>query len=65
MESLNRGVAHTTLYEMNIRHDTVSSRSSDPFYKVSNYIKWVTTSWTYSSNNVLPLCLPSLWNEQV
>ena len=23
-------------------------RSSDPFYIVSYYIKWVTTSWTYS-----------------
>ena len=24
-------------------------RSSDQFYIVSYYIKWVTTSWTYSS----------------
>mgnify|MGYP001295737045 CR=1 FL=1 len=24
-------------------------RSSDPFYIVSYYIKWVTTSWTYST----------------
>ena len=23
-------------------------RSINPFYIVSNYIKWVTTSWTYS-----------------
>ena len=23
------------------------SKSSDPFYIVSNYIKWITTSWTY------------------
>ena len=32
----------------------VCSRSSDPFYVVTYYIKWVTTSWTYSrtSNNV-------------
>ena len=27
---------------------TVCPRSSDPFYIVSYYIKWVTTSWTYS-----------------
>ena len=27
---------------------TVSPRSSDPFYVVSYYIKWVTTSWTHS-----------------
>ena len=26
----------------------VCSRSSDPFHKVSYYIKWVTTSWTHS-----------------
>ena len=24
-------------------------RSSDPFYPVSYYIKWVTTAWTYST----------------
>ena len=27
---------------------TVCPGSSDPFYIVSYYIKWVTTSWTYS-----------------
>ena len=27
---------------------TVCSKSSDPFYVVTYYIKWVTTSWTYS-----------------
>ena len=26
---------------------TVCPRSSDPFYIVTYYIKWVTTSWTY------------------
>ena len=26
----------------------VCRRSSDPFYVVRSYIKWVTTSWTYS-----------------
>ena len=29
-------------------YGTVCPRSSDPFYKVSYYIKWVPTSWTYS-----------------
>ena len=29
-------------------YTTVCPRSSDPFYIVSYYIKWVTTSWTYS-----------------
>ena len=28
--------------------NTVCLRSSDPFYIVSYYIKWVTSSWTYS-----------------
>ena len=27
---------------------TVCPRSSDPIYVVTYYIKWVTTSWTYS-----------------
>ena len=27
---------------------TVCLRSSDSFYMVSYYIRWVTTSWTYS-----------------
>ena len=27
---------------------TVCPRSSDPFYIVRYYLKWVTTSWTYS-----------------
>ena len=27
---------------------TVSPRRSDPFYIVSSYMKWVTTSWTHS-----------------
>ena len=29
---------------------TVCPRSSDPFYKVTYYIKWVTTSWTESGD---------------
>jgi len=28
---------------------TICPRSSDPFYIVSYYIKWVTTSWTHST----------------
>ena len=27
---------------------TICPRSSDPFYIVSYYIKWVTASWTHS-----------------
>ena len=29
--------------------DTMCPRRSDPFYIVSYYIKWVTTSWTHSN----------------
>ena len=37
---------------------TVCLRSSDQFYIVSYYIKWVTTSWTYRTT--IPSCLPLL-----
>ena len=30
------------------RFDTICPKSSDPFYIVTYYIKWVTTSWTHS-----------------
>ena len=30
---------------------TVCPRSSDPFYIVTYYVKWVTTSWTYSNRS--------------
>ena len=33
--------------------NTVSPRSSYPFYIVTHYIKWVTTSWTHSISNFL------------
>ena len=39
------------------------SRSSDPFYIVTYYIDWVTTSWTYSISYVFTvslLCLLSV-----
>ena len=29
-------------------HNTICPGSSDPFYILTYYIKWVTTSWTYS-----------------
>ena len=33
---------------------TVCPRSSDPFYIVTYYIKWVTTSWTYRFISIIP-----------
>ena len=36
---------------------TVCQRSSDPFYIVSYYIKWVTTSWTHSMIQQFCCCL--------
>ena len=32
---------------------TVCPTSSDPFYIVSYYIRWVTTSWTYSTSTCM------------
>ena len=37
---------------------TVCPESSDPFYIVSYYIKWVTTSWTHSTSGCSSLPLP-------
>ena len=36
---------------MKILH-TICPGSSDPFYIVTYYIKWVITSWTHSINNL-------------
>ena len=33
---------------------TVCPRSNDPFYVETYYIKWVTTSWTYSTKLDVP-----------
>ena len=39
--------------------NTICLRSSDPFYIVSYYIKWVTTSWTHSrSKDVFDIIAP-------
>ena len=38
------------------RRTTVCPRSSDPFYIVSYYIKWVTTSWRYSMRSLNYSC---------
>ena len=37
------------IISLRIQQNTMCPRSSDPFYIVSYYIKWVTTSWTHSS----------------
>ena len=33
--------------------NTICQRSSYPFYIVTYYIKWVTTSWTHSIKKIL------------
>ena len=33
--------------------NTVCPRSSDPFYTITYYIKWVTTSWTYRTYAIM------------
>ena len=48
MTSLNYCIVHTLYYYI-----VYICRGSDQFYTVTYYIKWVTTSWTYSIN--LPL----------
>ena len=43
---------------------TVCPRSSDPFYIVSYYIKWVTASWTYrnlSEKKRIKSSIPRKW----
>ena len=35
---------------------TVGPGSSDPFYIVTYYIKWVTISWTYSTKKYDTVC---------
>ena len=42
---------------------TVCPRSSDPFYVVTYYIKWVTTSWTHS--NIARIWTSSLLNGRM
>ena len=40
---------HPYISELPSNKGTVCPGSSDPFHIVSYYIKWVTTSWTYST----------------
>ena len=41
-------------------NNTICPGSSDPFYIVSYYIKWVTISWTYCTSNNLSFTFISL-----
>ena len=41
--------------KISLTNDTVCPRSIDPFYRVIYYIKWVTTSRTYSIYPILPM----------
>ena len=43
---------------------TVCPGSSDPFYTVSYYIKWVTTSFDTQYNQDANTCKMLLWNEE-
>ena len=45
---------------------TICPKSIEPFYKVSYYIKWVTTSWThsiFSTFSPLSLYQVKIWND--
>ena len=41
-------MVYSVVFVVSIDHTTVCPGSSDQFYIVTYYIKWVTTSWTYS-----------------
>ena len=43
---------HSKSHAWDLLFYTVCPRSLDPFHKVSYYIKWVKTSWTYCVNTV-------------
>ena len=40
------------IFSIHEEEHTVCPRGSDPINILTYYIKWVTTSWTYTSNNV-------------
>ena len=42
----NNDLQYIFIYFVGIIDTTVCPRSCDPFYIVTYYIKWVTTSWT-------------------
>ena len=44
------------IHKYNYNNTYICPRRSDPFYKVTCYIKWVTTSWTDSIKFVCTLC---------
>ena len=44
----------------------MSKKYSDPFYTVTYYIKWVTTSWTHSINTTTNTSFPNTkYNELI
>ena len=49
MSTLWNFTAFKSNHYAEIKENTICPGSSDPFYIVANYIKWVTTPWTYSS----------------
>ena len=58
--SVRKVVTHFILYVQEILTQfTVCQRSSDPFYIVSYYIKWVTTVCPRSSTPILWCCVGS------
>ena len=47
------------------QHGTACPRSSDPFYKVSYCMKWVTTSWTYSTLKIEMIINNELFSKTI
>ena len=52
LSSLSLGRLLNVFFVWTPNENTVCSRSSDPFYIVSYYMKWVTTSCTYGIRNI-------------
>ena len=47
-------ITHSLPNRVSISYFTVCPKSGDQLYIVSNYIKWVTSSWTYYGSRLVP-----------
>ena len=52
-----KSIANVTLFH------TVCPRNLIPFYKVTYYINWVKTSWTYSKKNRIPRSIKGVFGS--
>ena len=50
---------HLRLFRGGFSSHTICPRSNDPFYIASKYVKWETTSWTFSCSRCIHFLLSS------